>query len=59
MEQTGLRSGVEFRFQRVVVLPRDPHAAGLTDDAANAESLALEPCVVIFIKIPAVGDAAR
>jgi len=57
IQETGLCAGVEVDLQGVVVRPRDMQTPRLTDDAADPERLALQACRIIFVEIPAIGDA--
>src|SRR5690349_1889840 len=56
IQKARLGSRIEVHLQRVVVLPGDVQPPGLTHNAANTESLTLDPSLIIFREIPCIGD---
>src|SRR5262249_6071743 len=56
IDQSRLRTGIEFHLQRIVILPGDMQPARLPHDAAYAEGFALQSGLIILRQIPCIGD---
>src|SRR5262249_7381886 len=56
IQDAGLRAGIEFHLQRLIVLPGNADSSWLPDDAADAIRLALIAAGVVGIEVPAGRD---